>query len=76
MKGSMHVPSPPVNWVQKYALGTHWDRVHSAFRYADYAAVAALVLFAAWLVLRMRRATVRRSHTSRRVPPFRNRTGG
>src|SRR3954451_19373276 len=42
-----------------YALGTHWDTVHSAFRYADYAAVAALVLTAGWLVLRVRRAAVR-----------------
>ena len=25
-----------------YALGVHWDSVHHAFRYADYAAVALL----------------------------------
>src|SRR4051812_46798715 len=42
-----------------HALGTHWDSVHGAFRYADYAAVAALVGLAGWLVLRVRRAAVR-----------------
>src|SRR4051794_17705288 len=42
-----------------YALGTHWDSVHSAFRYADYAAVIALVALAGWLVLRVRRAAAR-----------------
>src|SRR4051812_20649330 len=38
-----------------YVLGTHWDSVHGAFRYADYAAVAALVVIVGWLVLRSRR---------------------
>jgi membrane protein DedA with SNARE-associated domain len=34
-----------------HALGTHWDSVHHAFRYADYAAVALLcAVAAAWLV--------------------------
>jgi membrane protein DedA with SNARE-associated domain len=42
-----------------YALGTHWDSVHSAFRYADYAALVALVLLASWILLRVRRAAVR-----------------
>jgi len=42
-----------------YALGTHWDSVHSAFRYADYAALVVLVLLSSWLVLRVRRAAVR-----------------
>src|SRR4051794_2932211 len=45
--------------VAGYALGTHWDSVHSAFRYADYAAVVALVALAGWLVLRVRRAAAR-----------------
>jgi membrane protein DedA with SNARE-associated domain len=32
-----------------HALGTHWDSVHQAFRYADYAAVGLLVAgVAAW----------------------------
>src|SRR3954466_9481540 len=38
-----------------YALGTHWESVHGAFRYADYAAVAALVVIVAWWLLRSRR---------------------
>jgi membrane protein DedA with SNARE-associated domain len=35
-----------------HALGTHWDSVHHAFRYADYAAVAATIVLAAVLVRR------------------------
>ena len=38
-----------------HALGTHWDAVHHAFRYADYAAVAAVLVVAA-VVLRRRTA--------------------
>jgi membrane protein DedA with SNARE-associated domain len=37
-----------------YALGTHWDQVHSAFRYADYVVVVLVVLGGAALVLRVR----------------------
>jgi membrane protein DedA with SNARE-associated domain len=37
------------------ALGSHWDQVHHAFRYADYAAVAA-VLAVALVIVRRRRA--------------------
>jgi membrane protein DedA with SNARE-associated domain len=37
-----------------HALGSNWDTVHSAFRYADYAAVAAIAV-AGVLLLRMRR---------------------
>ena len=38
-----------------YALGVHWDSVHHAFRYADYAAVALLAAGAAALLIRRRR---------------------
>jgi membrane protein DedA with SNARE-associated domain len=41
-----------------HALGAHWDTVHHAFRYADYAAVAAVLALAAGLLAR-RRAAVR-----------------
>ena len=37
-----------------YALGVHWDSVHHAFRYADYAAVALLATGAATLLIRRR----------------------
>jgi membrane protein DedA with SNARE-associated domain len=37
-----------------YALGSSWDRVHSAFRYVDYAVVAGAVLLALYLLLRRR----------------------
>jgi len=39
-----------------HALGSNWDSVHHAFRYADYAAVALLIAGAA-LLARSRRAT-------------------
>jgi membrane protein DedA with SNARE-associated domain len=39
-----------------HALGTHWDTVHHAFRYADYAALAAVVGMVALLLLRRRAA--------------------
>ena len=39
-----------------HALGTHWDAVHHAFRYADYAAVAALAAAVAVAVVRLRRS--------------------
>jgi membrane protein DedA with SNARE-associated domain len=37
-----------------YALGSSWDRVHSAFRYVDYAVVAGAVLLALYLLFRRR----------------------
>ena len=41
-----------------YALGVHWDSVHHAFRYADYAAVALLAAGAVTLLIRRRGARV------------------
>jgi membrane protein DedA with SNARE-associated domain len=37
-----------------YALGSRWDTVHHAFRYADYLVVAGVIVFAAWIVYRAR----------------------
>jgi membrane protein DedA with SNARE-associated domain len=37
-----------------YALGSHWDAVHHAFRYADYAALVVLVAVVATLLVRRR----------------------
>ncbi len=37
-----------------YALGSSWDRVHSAFRYVDYAVVAGAVLLVLYLLFRRR----------------------
>ena len=37
-----------------YALGSHWGRVHSAFRWVDYAVVAGVVLLVLYLLLRRR----------------------
>jgi membrane protein DedA with SNARE-associated domain len=37
-----------------YALGSHWDRVHSAFRYVDWVVVAGAVLLVLYLLLRRR----------------------
>jgi len=37
-----------------YALGSHWGRVHSAFRWVDYAIVAGAVLLALYLLFRRR----------------------
>jgi membrane protein DedA with SNARE-associated domain len=42
--------------VAGHALGSHWDTVHHAFRYADYAAVVAVAAVVAALALRRRRA--------------------
>jgi membrane protein DedA with SNARE-associated domain len=39
-----------------WALGGNWEQVHHAFRYADYAAVAAVVAVAATVLVRRRRA--------------------
>jgi membrane protein DedA with SNARE-associated domain len=38
-----------------HALGSNWDSVHHAFRYADYAVIAAVLAAAAAVVLRLRR---------------------
>jgi membrane protein DedA with SNARE-associated domain len=37
-----------------YALGSHWGRVHSAFRWVDYAVVAGAVLLVLYLLFRRR----------------------
>jgi membrane protein DedA with SNARE-associated domain len=37
-----------------YAVGSRWDRLHSAFRYVDYAVVAGAVAVALYVVLRRR----------------------
>jgi membrane protein DedA with SNARE-associated domain len=42
-----------------HALGSHWDTVHHAFRYADYVVVAAVIVLAAALVQRSRRHVTR-----------------
>ena len=45
-----------------YGLGSSYERFHHDFRYAEYAVVAGVLLLAAYLVYRSRRAaTVRRS---------------
>jgi membrane protein DedA with SNARE-associated domain len=40
-----------------WALGRSWERFHRDFRFVDYAIAAAIVLLAAYLVLRWRRST-------------------
>jgi membrane protein DedA with SNARE-associated domain len=42
-----------------HALGSNWDSVHHAFRYADYAAVVLLVLTATAVLVRNRRSAGR-----------------
>jgi membrane protein DedA with SNARE-associated domain len=37
-----------------YGLGSHWGRIHDAFRYVDYLVVAGAVLLVVYLVLRRR----------------------
>jgi len=37
-----------------YAVGSHWDRLHSAFRYVDWAVLGGAVVFALYVVLRRR----------------------
>jgi membrane protein DedA with SNARE-associated domain len=39
-----------------HALGTHWDSVHHAFRYADYVALALVVLIGTAGLVRTRRS--------------------
>src|SRR5947209_1803893 len=44
-----------------YALGTSYERFNHGFKYAEYAVVAGVLVFAAYLIYRLRRAaTVRR----------------
>jgi membrane protein DedA with SNARE-associated domain len=43
-----------------FALGRNWEDFHHAFRYADYAVLAAVVALAAWLVLRRRSSKLAR----------------
>jgi membrane protein DedA with SNARE-associated domain len=43
-----------------WALGQSYDRFHRDFRYVEYAVVAGIVLLAAYLVLRRRRAATMR----------------
>jgi membrane protein DedA with SNARE-associated domain len=43
-----------------WALGNKWEEVHHAFRYADYAAVIAILAVAAWL---LRRTLVRHAES-------------
>ena len=50
-----------------HALGTHWDTVHHAFRYADYAAVVLLVAIAGAVLLRVRRASPESGAPARRA---------
>jgi membrane protein DedA with SNARE-associated domain len=42
-----------------HALGSHWDTVHHAFRYADYAAILAALALVVVLLVRRRRAAQR-----------------
>jgi membrane protein DedA with SNARE-associated domain len=41
--------------VAGHALGSNWDQVHHAFRYADYAAIVLVLAIAAAVVVRRRR---------------------
>lgn len=43
-----------------WGVGEGWERFHRDFRYADYAAIAAAVAAAAWLVLRRRSSRLAR----------------
>ena len=43
-----------------WGLGANWERFHEAFRYADYAVAAAILLVAAWLLLRWRASRLER----------------
>jgi membrane protein DedA with SNARE-associated domain len=40
-----------------WGLGASWERVHHDFRYAEYAVVAGILLFVAYLIVRRRRST-------------------
>ena len=43
-----------------WALGANWERFHDAFRFADYAVAAAVIVAAAYLALRWRSSRRRR----------------
>jgi membrane protein DedA with SNARE-associated domain len=43
-----------------FGLGRNWEDFHHAFRYADYAVLAAVVALAAWVFLRRRSAKLAR----------------
>ena len=43
-----------------FALGRNWEDFHHAFRYADYAVIAAVVALVAWFLLRRRSARLAR----------------
>jgi membrane protein DedA with SNARE-associated domain len=43
-----------------WALGNRWEQVHHAFRYADYAAVVAILALSAWV---LRRTFTRRAES-------------
>lgn len=45
-----------------YGLGSSYERFHHDFRYAEYAVVAGVLLFAAYLVYRFRKAATVRRH--------------
>jgi membrane protein DedA with SNARE-associated domain len=45
--------------VAGHALGTRWDALHHAFRYADYAVVAAVVVFVLMVIHHARRRMAR-----------------
>jgi membrane protein DedA with SNARE-associated domain len=50
-----------------WALGSRWETFHHAFRYADYAVAAGILLLAAYLIVRRRRSITmaRRADSSR-----------
>ena len=43
-----------------WALGSSYEHFHHAFAYAEYAVVAAVIVFIAWLILRRRSSTLAR----------------
>jgi membrane protein DedA with SNARE-associated domain len=52
-----------------YGLGSNWETFHHAFRYADYAVIAGVVVLAAWLVWRRRSSrAARRAHDAESAP--------
>jgi membrane protein DedA with SNARE-associated domain len=46
-----------------FALGRNWEDFHHAFRYADYAVLAAIVALVAWFLLRWRSGRLARRAT-------------
>jgi membrane protein DedA with SNARE-associated domain len=51
-----------------HALGTHWDAVHHAFRYADYAAVLVVVALVVAQLVRRRASADRHAQASTPAP--------